>query len=97
MIGGGAQVGRDVPPFMVVIGRSQVCGVNVVGMRRANMSPAERQGARRAYHLLYRTGYGPARALERLRPSADRPRSPKSSRSSKVRRAVCARLARRRA
>jgi UDP-N-acetylglucosamine acyltransferase len=67
MIGGGAQVGRDVPPYMVVVGRSEVCGVNVVGMRRAHLTAAERLVARRAYHLLYRTGYAPARALEQLR------------------------------
>jgi UDP-N-acetylglucosamine acyltransferase len=67
MIGGGAQVGRDVPPFMVVVGRSQVCGVNVIGMRRANMSSAERQAVRRVYRVLYGSGLAPARALERLR------------------------------
>jgi len=73
MISGGAQVGQDVPPYMVAFGRSKICGVNVIGMRRANMSTEQRQRVRRAYHTLYRSGHGPARALERLR---EEPSSP---------------------
>jgi UDP-N-acetylglucosamine acyltransferase len=60
MIGGLSRVSKDVPPFMLIVGDSKVCGVNVIGMRRANLG-------------LYRSGLAISRAVERLR---DEPSSP---------------------
>lgn len=67
MIGGLSRVSKDVPPYMLVVGDSKVCGVNVIGMRRASMSAAERHTVRRAYAILYRSGLAMSRAVERLR------------------------------
>src|SRR5262249_11683027 len=66
MIGGMSRVSKDVPPFMLVAGDSKGCGVNVVGKRRANMSPQQRLAVRRAYTVLYRSGLSMTHAVERL-------------------------------
>ena len=66
MIGGQARVAKDVPPFVLVVGDSEVCGINVVGMRRAGMSAAERQNVKRAYAVLYRSGLNVSQAVTRL-------------------------------
>jgi UDP-N-acetylglucosamine acyltransferase len=74
-IGGCAKVTSDVPPFMIVDGvPATVRGVNVIGLRRGGVSPADRRVLQDAHRLLYRSGLGPARALERMR--AELPRTP---------------------
>ena len=67
-VGGMAKINADVPPFMMVDGQpATVRGVNVIGLRRAGMVPAERRALQEAYRLLFRSGIGPRRALERVR------------------------------
>ena len=67
-IGGCAKVNQDVPPFMIADGNlATVRGVNVVGLRRAGVGPAERRALREVHRLLYRRGLAPAAALERMR------------------------------
>jgi UDP-N-acetylglucosamine acyltransferase len=73
MIGGQAAVGKDVPPFMVVVGRSEVCGVNFVGMRRAGMSSEQRRLVKSAYRILYRSGLNVSNAVARLPELGDAP------------------------
>ena len=67
-VGGMAKVNADVPPYMIVDGQpATVRGINVFGLRRAGMVPAERRALQEAYRLLYRSGLAPRRALDRLR------------------------------
>lgn len=67
-IGGCGKVTADVPPYMLVDGLpATVRGVNVVGLRRAGMSAADRRALQDAYRLLYRSGLSPRGALERIR------------------------------
>jgi UDP-N-acetylglucosamine acyltransferase len=67
-IGGMAKLTADVPPYLLVEGQPAVArGVNVIGLRRAGMVPAERRVLQDAYRLLYRSGLTPRRALERMR------------------------------
>ena len=67
-IGGCAKINKDVPPFMLADGNlATVRGVNVVGLRRAGVGPAERRAVRDAHRLLYRSGLTPRAALERIR------------------------------
>jgi UDP-N-acetylglucosamine acyltransferase len=73
MIGGHARVGKDVPPFMLVGGNSKVCGVNVVGMRRAQMPPDARRAVRRAYGVLYRSGLTVSHAVGELQAQSGEP------------------------
>ncbi len=71
MIGGGAEVGRDVPPFTTVTGRSRVTGLNVVGMRRAGLGAAERSAVKAAYKLVFSEAGGAEAALARLEGAPD--------------------------
>jgi UDP-N-acetylglucosamine acyltransferase len=67
-IGGMAKVNADVPPYMIADGQpATVRGVNVIGLRRAGMAPADRRALQDAYRLLFRSGLAPKRALERIR------------------------------
>jgi UDP-N-acetylglucosamine acyltransferase len=67
-VGGMAKLNADVPPYMIVDGQpATVRGVNVIGLRRAGIAPAERRALQDAYRLLYRSGLGPKRGLDRVR------------------------------
>ena len=67
-VGGMAKVTADVPPYMLVDGQpATVRAVNVIGLRRAGMLPAERRALQDAHRLLFRSGLGTKRAVERVR------------------------------
>lgn len=69
MIAGGAEIRKDVPPFMMV-GRNGIIGINAVGLRRNGVESAERIELKRCYHLLAR-GKGPlAERIEQLHDTA---------------------------
>lgn len=44
---------KDLPPFWVMQDMNRVCGVNVIGMRRAGMPTNEIQAVRRAFRFIY--------------------------------------------
>jgi UDP-N-acetylglucosamine acyltransferase len=67
MTGGGAVISKDVPPFMLIADRSVVHGVNVVGLRRADVPPERRRLVKEAYRLLYRSGLNVTHALSEIR------------------------------
>lgn len=67
MIAGQARVTKDVPPFAMVVGDSEVCGLNIVGMRRAGMSSAQRRNAQAAYAAVYRSSRNVTQAADHLR------------------------------
>lgn len=64
MTQGHASLSKDVPPFLIVGGLNLAAGLNVVGMRRAGFTAAERDDVKRAFKLLYRSGLNVAQALE---------------------------------
>ncbi|MGH7279293.1 MAG: acyl-ACP--UDP-N-acetylglucosamine O-acyltransferase [Candidatus Rokuibacteriota bacterium] len=67
-IGGASKVTHDVPPFTIVDGNpASAHAINVVGLRRAGIPPAERALLREAYRLLYRRGLPPPAAIARIR------------------------------
>jgi UDP-N-acetylglucosamine acyltransferase len=53
---GGSAVSQDVPPYTVARGRNRICGLNVIGLRRAGLAPAERLELKRLYAQLFRSG-----------------------------------------
>lgn len=53
---GGSAVSKDLPPFLVAHEANTLCGLNVVGMRRAGISAADRQELKRVYRALFREG-----------------------------------------
>lgn len=68
MVGGQAHITKDVPPFVTVDGLSSaIVGLNVVGLRRAGITPAERQELKAAYRIAFRMGLRWDETYERLR------------------------------
>lgn len=53
---GGAGISKDLPPFTIAHAKNAMCGLNVIGLRRAGMAPAERLELKRLYHFLFRRG-----------------------------------------
>lgn len=51
---GGAGVSKDLPPFTIARGNNGLCGLNVIGLRRAGFSAEERLELKRLYRLLFR-------------------------------------------
>lgn len=67
MVGGMSKVVQDVPPFAIVDGRpTKVCDLNVIGLRRSNVTPKVRAEIRLAYKLLYRSSLNVTQALEAI-------------------------------
>lgn len=61
---GGSAVSKDLPPFTVARGDNHICGLNIVGLRRAGFAPDQRLELRRLYQLLFRSGRRLRDALE---------------------------------
>jgi UDP-N-acetylglucosamine acyltransferase len=51
---GGSAISKDLPPFTVARGDNGLCGLNVIGLRRAGYTAEERRELKRLYHLLFR-------------------------------------------
>jgi len=56
MMQGGAAISKDLPPFTVAFHENEICGLNVVGMRRAGFTAEQRLEVKRVYHALFRSG-----------------------------------------
>jgi UDP-N-acetylglucosamine acyltransferase len=66
-----AAVTRDVPPYVMAVGRPAVPhSVNSVGLQRRGFTPEQIRNIRRAYRLLYRSGLKLKAALEELEKAA---------------------------
>ncbi len=61
---GSSAYGKDIPPFLLAAERNYVFGVNVVGLRRAGFTAADRDEIKRAFRLLYKSGFNTKQALE---------------------------------
>jgi UDP-N-acetylglucosamine acyltransferase len=53
---GGAGISKDLPPYTIALGVNAICGLNIVGLRRAGFSPGQRLELKQLYHLLFRSG-----------------------------------------
>ena len=51
---GGAGVSKDLPPFTIARGNNRLAGLNIIGLRRAGFTSAERLELKRLYHQLFR-------------------------------------------
>lgn len=56
LISAGATVTMGVPPFAIVFDRNEICGANVIGMRRAALPVEQITAIRQAYRILMRSG-----------------------------------------
>ena len=67
MVGGCSKIVKDVPPFVLVDGNpAKVSGINVVGLRRNNISPEIRDEIKKAYRILYRSNLIISKAIEQM-------------------------------
>jgi UDP-N-acetylglucosamine acyltransferase len=60
---GASAFSKDIPPFTLAAERNSVAGLNVVGLRRAGLTTAERVEVKEAFKLLYRSGHNVRQAL----------------------------------
>src|SRR5215213_5467984 len=67
MMQGGSAISLDLPPFTVARGDNGICGLNVVGLRRAAFSPETRRELKRLYLILFRGGRKLREAIEEAR------------------------------
>lgn len=56
MMQGLSGVTQDLPPFTVSKAMNEMCGLNIVGMRRAGISAADRLEVKKLYRELFRSG-----------------------------------------
>ncbi len=59
---------KSIPPFISVVA-NYALGINVLGLRRAGLSAAERDEIKRAFKLLYRSGLNTSQAVEMAKAS----------------------------
>jgi UDP-N-acetylglucosamine acyltransferase len=53
---GGSAISKDLPPFAIARGDNGICGLNVVGLRRAGFAAEQRLELKKIYHALFRSG-----------------------------------------
>ena len=58
---------KDIPPYVTAAEINGVAGLNVVGLRRAGFTAAQRAETKAAFDLLYRSGLNVAQALAAAR------------------------------
>jgi UDP-N-acetylglucosamine acyltransferase len=61
---GASAFSKDIPPYVIAAERNGVAGLNVVGLRRAGLTPAQRAEIKAAFDLLYREGYNVSQAVD---------------------------------
>jgi len=54
MMQGGSAISKDLPPYTVARGDNGICGLNIIGLRRAGFSSAERLELKKLYQVLFR-------------------------------------------
>ncbi|MDX1963902.1 MAG: acyl-ACP--UDP-N-acetylglucosamine O-acyltransferase [Pirellulales bacterium] len=68
MVGGHARVIQDIPPYTLVDGQTgDVCGLNLVGLRRGGYTTDQIAQLKAAYRVIYRRGHKWTDMLETLR------------------------------
>jgi UDP-N-acetylglucosamine acyltransferase len=56
MMQGGSAVSKDLPPFTIALHQNEICGLNIIGLRRAGFTSEQRLQLKAAYRLLFRSG-----------------------------------------
>jgi len=88
---GGAAISQDLPPFTIAQRENEICGLNVVGLRRAGFPAEQRLELKRLYHLLFRDGKNLREALAEARKNFNsEPAKVLSDFIAEAKRGVCA-------
>jgi UDP-N-acetylglucosamine acyltransferase len=78
MMQGGSAISKDLPPFTTLAHSiNELCGLNVIGLRRAGFTAEQRIELKKVYHFIFRSG-------KNLRAAADEARKNFSSAAAKV-------------
>lgn len=64
---GGSGVSKDLPPFTIATSNNFICGLNIIGLRRAGIGPDERLELKRVYRALFQSGGLMREAVARAR------------------------------
>lgn len=64
MIGGLARVNKDVAPYTLIEGDSEVCSLNLVGLKRSDINDKAKSQIKQVYKLIYRSSLNVSQALE---------------------------------
>lgn len=64
---GGSAISKDLPPFTIARGDNGICGLNVVGLRRAGYTSEQRLELKKLYHLLFRSNLPLREAVEKAK------------------------------
>lgn len=56
MMQGGSAISKDLPPFTVALHQNEICGLNIIGLRRAGFTPEQRLELKETYRALFRGG-----------------------------------------
>jgi len=67
---GGSAISKDLPPYCIALRENQICGLNVIGLRRAGISSAGRLELKKLYHALFRGGKNLRAAVALAQPDA---------------------------
>jgi UDP-N-acetylglucosamine acyltransferase len=67
MMQGGSGVSMDLPPYTMAVGNNGICGLNVIGLRRAGLDDEQRLELKRLYRFLFRGRLPLRAAIERAR------------------------------
>lgn len=62
---GNSAISLDLPPYTIAANINTLCGLNVIGLRRAGATSEQRLELKRVYRLLFRSGLLRNEALER--------------------------------
>jgi UDP-N-acetylglucosamine acyltransferase len=60
---GGSAISQDLPPFTIAMGDNTICGLNIIGLRRAGFTAEQRLQLKAAYRALFRSGQNLRAAL----------------------------------
>jgi UDP-N-acetylglucosamine acyltransferase len=52
---GGSRISKDLPPFAIANNANTMCGLNIIGLRRAGYTPQQRLELKKLYHDLFRS------------------------------------------
>ncbi len=69
MVAGASGISQDVPPFCTTrpMTVNTLLGVNRIGLKRAGLTPEQRDEVKRAFDLLYCSGLNAVQAVEKIR------------------------------
>jgi UDP-N-acetylglucosamine acyltransferase len=64
---GGSAISKDLPPYTIAWGINNICGLNIVGLRRHGFTPEDRLELKRLYQMLFRQNLTMKEAISRAR------------------------------